>query len=182
MPLAPASCATSRMLTALPSNTFLSARRITIFSLALSSASFSAAGRPASLTALPSTSTSPSEVTVTFTPEGVVDATAELGRSTSLPWFEMTLVVTMKMISRTRKMSVSGVMLISATIASPLSSPPSPLGRERAAMPDLRGLLFVVGRRRRLHVQQRLHQPLARAREQCGDPADAHLQPVVRGE
>src|SRR5262245_8532949 len=182
MPLAPASCARSRMLTALPSNTFLSPRRITIFSLALSSASFSAPGRRASETALPSTSTSPSAVTVTETPVGVVDATAELGRSTSLPWFEMTLVVTMKMIRRTRKMSVSGVMLISATMPSLSSSSPPPLGRDRAAMPDLLVLLLLEGRRGRLDVEQRLHQALARAREQTGDRADAHLQPVERRE
>src|SRR5262245_26849558 len=183
MPLAPASCARSRMFTALPSSTFLSPRRITIFSLALSSADLSAPGSAASETALPSTSTSPAEVTVTVTPLGVVEATAELGRSTSLPWFEITLVVTMKMIRRTRKMSVSGVMLISATMPSEISSsPPPPLGRERAAMPDLLALLFLVGRGGGLDVEQRLDEPLAGAREQARDRAHPHLQPVERGQ
>src|SRR5882724_4986594 len=92
----------------------------------------------------------------------------------------MTLVVTMKMIKRTRKMSVSGVMLISATMPSLPSS--SPLGRERAAMPNLRRLLVLEGRARGLDVEQRLHEPLAGTREQAGDRDVAHLQPVVRGE
>src|SRR5215471_12911752 len=88
----------------------------------------------------------------------------------------------MKMIKRTRKMSVSGVMLISATMPSPPSS--SPLGRERAAMPHLRRLLLLLleSRGRRLDVEQRLHEPLAGAGEQTTHRVVPHLQPVEERE
>ncbi len=67
----------------------------------------------------------------------------------------------MKMISSTRKMSVSGVMLISATMSSPS---PRRLGREL----DGHGGASVAGAggaARRLDVEQRLHEALAGARE-----------------
>src|SRR5262249_55061724 len=152
----------------------------TIFSRARSSRCLSSSGSCSTLTVWSSTWISPAAVTVTFTPEGVASETAELGRSTSLPWLEITEGVTMKMISRTRKMSVSGVMLISATISSPPSS--SPLGRERAAMPHLRGGLRARLDARGLDVQQRLHEALAGAREAGGHAAGADLQVVVGRE
>src|SRR5262245_17848785 len=53
---------------------------------------------------------------VTITPRVSWSSGAALGRSTSAAGFTMAEVVIMKMISRTRNTSVSGVMLISATM------------------------------------------------------------------
>ena len=103
--------------------------------------------------------TVPSSVIVTFTALGGVLVCCASGRSTFFPVFAMTEDVTMKMMRRTRKTSVSGVMLISAMISPSVSvvagekrpsrtsagpCPPSPL---------------------RLDVEQRLHEALGRARE-----------------
>src|SRR5262245_45080639 len=53
---------------------------------------------------------------VTITPRVSWSSGAALGRSTSAAGFTMAEVVIMKMMSSTRKTSVSGVMLISATM------------------------------------------------------------------
>src|SRR4030095_7201504 len=92
-----------------------------------------------------------------------------------LPWLATTEVVTMKMISRTRKTSVSGVMLISATT---LSSPLSSAGRNDVATGGLR---CRQGLARRLDVQERLHEALAGARVGRRERADADLQAGVEG-
>jgi hypothetical protein len=83
-PVAPAFCARSRMLTALPRNTCLSPRRITSFSRESARAASSAAYRFASLVGWSSTRISPSGDTVTVTPCGVVSLTSAPGRSTCL--------------------------------------------------------------------------------------------------
>src|SRR5262245_37983817 len=149
-----------------------SPRRITWRSSVLSSAAFSAASTASRRTAAPSTCTVPSAASVRLTAFGGVELVccAE-GSSTFLPVFAITEEVTMKMISRTRKTSVSGVMLISATIAPSSSSP----GRCTA-------MLALPGVAARLEIQQRLHEALARAREHGGDVADARLQPVEQPE
>src|SRR5690606_13067002 len=177
MPVAPARCAVSRMPTARPSSTARSPRSTTTFSRAPSSAARSAGSSWSSGTTVPSTAISSAAVTVTVTPCGDCAATAASGSATSLPWLEITLLVTMKMISSTRKMSVSGVMLISATMSSPVDS--SALGREWMATADLLG---AHGLRGGPDVEQRLHEPLGRARPGRAHVADLHLQEVVEGE
>src|SRR5262249_41009211 len=85
--------------------------------------------RSASCTAVPATMMAPAFVidTTSDLAAGSTSLVAPLGRLTFTPARDavstMTLDVTMKMMSSTRKMSVSGVMLISAKIApSPTSS------------------------------------------------------------
>src|SRR5215472_7450161 len=173
----------SRMFTASPSSTFRSPRSTTTLSREWARAAFSAAGRACGFTMSSFTWISPWAVIVTLTPVGAADATAELGRSTFLPCVEITDVVTIKMISSTRKMSVSGVMLISATMSSPVSSPA--LGREWMATASLRS----DGRRGRcrcragrFHVQERLDEALAAACKSGGDSVHAYLEIVVEAE
>src|SRR5688500_9947901 len=92
-----------------------------------------------------------------------------------LPWFATTEVVTMKITSSTRNTSVSGVMLISAT--TPSSGFSSSSGRNEA-MAHLRTRRRTVVARRRLEEQERLPEPLARARVGARDQADARLEIV----
>src|SRR5512145_1326687 len=152
----------------------LSPRRITCFSSVFASAASSAARRASRFTAAPSTWMVPSVEMVTFTAFGGVELVCcASGSFTFLPVFAITDEVTMKMISSTRKTSVSGVMLISATISPLVSSSP---GRcvGIANLP--------AGLAARLEVEQRLHEALARAREGGGDVADAGLEPVEEQE
>src|SRR5258705_8185525 len=92
-----------------------------------------------------------------------------------LPWLATTEVVTMKITSRTRKTSVSGVMLISATTPSSRSSSSSGRYEGMRHLPARRSAVLV---RRRLEEQERLHEPLARARVRARDQADARLEIV----
>src|SRR2546425_5561833 len=70
-------------------------------------------------------------------------------------------LVIMKMISRTRKMSVSGVMLISAMTSEPRFSSS--------------GLKAISGN----HALQQLHRVYAKQR---GDVGDAHLEIIVKDQ
>src|SRR5438132_1334578 len=75
------------------------------------------------------TNTSCAGVMVTSTPFGWSSLSAALGRSTSAAGLTMAEVVIMKMMSRTRNTSVSGVTLISATMrprVCPLNSAMAP--------------------------------------------------------
>src|SRR5882762_1889629 len=90
------------------------------------------------------------------------------GRSTLLPWFVSWVLVTMKMMRSTRKMSVSGVTLISATIApssaASTSVRPSDTDRLLARGPLAEG-------------HQQIIRPFAPDARQV---ADAHHEGVVR--
>src|SRR5262245_15523087 len=92
-----------------------------------------------------------------------------------LPWLATTEVVTMKITSSTRNTSVSGVMLISAT--TPSSGFSSSSGRNEA-MRHLPARRAAFARTRRLQEQERLHEPLARARVGARDHADPGLEIV----
>src|SRR4029450_11764810 len=96
-----------------------------------------------------------------------------------LPWLATTEVVTMKITSSTRKTSVSGVMLISATTPSSRSSSSS--GRYEG-MRHLRTRLGALARGRGLEEQERLHEALARARVGARDQPDARLEIVEEQE
>ena len=107
---------------------------------------------------MPESTTRPSLSTATerSVEAGMTSAALPLGRFTfspafaaPAPWFTMTELVTMKMMSSTRKMSVSGVMLISAKTASlgvvirgawgPCRSPSRALARRRRGDRGQRG-------------------------------------------
>jgi len=64
-------------------------------------------------------------VRVTVVPRDSERVATAFGRLTLPPDSIIAELVIIKMISRTRKISVKGVMLISATISELLSSPPS---------------------------------------------------------
>ena len=96
------------------------------------------------MTTLPESTTRPSLSTATerSVEAGITSAALPLGRFTfspafaaPAPWFTMTELVTMKMMSSTRKMSVSGVMLISEKTASSDSSSAVPGTRPIAILP-----------------------------------------------
>src|SRR5882724_8022996 len=97
-----------------------------------------------------------------------------------LPWLATTEVVTMKITSSTRKTSVSGVMLISATTPSSRSSSSS--GRYEGMRHLLARRRAALARRRGLEEQQRLHEALARPGVGARDQADARLEIVEEQE
>src|SRR5215470_8699511 len=108
------------------------------------------------------------DTTSDFAP-GSMSFVAPLGRFTFTPCRDavstMTLDDTMKMMSRTRKMSVSGVMLISAKI------PPPPSTSSSGSLPSaILGLLGAV---------QRLEEFFDEQLELDGDPRQALVEVVV---
>src|SRR5262249_7782940 len=125
-PFAPASLARPRTRTTSPSTTCRSPARITTFSLVCPRASLrTVASEPSSPgTGRPFTKISCDGVIVTMTPFCSCSSAFDCGRSTP-SGFIIADVVIMKMISRTRKTSVSGVTLISATMP-----------RRRVPLPD----------------------------------------------
>src|SRR5688572_890224 len=100
------------------------------------------------------------------TPPTCPAAVCERGRFTLRPVCASVVLVTMKMISSTRKMSVSGVTLISATTSS--SRPVSSLSGDMAM-----DQLLVLARERELFDAEAQEGP------ECADLAE---QPVVRAE
>jgi len=115
-----------------PSSAWTITRVSGFFCLASSNAFFNSS----SVTTLPATTRRPSASTATdrSAAVGVMSAALPLGRLTLSPafapppglWLTITELVTMKMMSSTRKMSVSGVMLISEKTLSAASSSPVP--------------------------------------------------------
>src|SRR6266481_4155458 len=101
-------------------------------------------------------------------PEGSAPPAPARGRFTFVPCWVSAVLVTMKMISRTRKMSVSGVTLISATMSSPPSSPAS------TRLSDTTDTSFPRPPRRQF--DQQLVSPLA---PHGGEVADAYHERVV---
>src|SRR4029077_6748228 len=99
---------------------------------------------------------------VTMMPLVSVSSSAALGRSTSAAGFTIAEVVIMKMMSSTRKTSVSGVTLISATM-----------------WPRVCALNSAIGPPRRCHP---LEEPRAPDAQRAVDPFDAVLQVVVEDE
>src|SRR5688572_934669 len=130
--------------------------------------------RSSSLTGCPETRTSPDfrmETTSDLAP-GSSSLVAPFGRLTFTPSREavstMTLDETMKMIRSTRKMSVSGVMLMSAKM--PASPPVSSSGSLPSAIPGLRLALGVA---------QRLEELVDEQLELDGDAREALVEVVV---
>src|SRR5262249_54870184 len=99
---------------------------------------------------------------VTTIPLVSVSSSAALGRSTSAAGFTIAEVVIMKMMSSTRKTSVSGVTLISATM-----------------WPRVCALNSAIGPPRRRH---RLEKPRTADAQRAVDPFDAVLEVVVEDE
>src|SRR5262249_54617372 len=117
-PVAPASLASPRTRTTSPSTTCRSPARITTLSGLRASVSRSTLASEASSagTGRSFANTSFAGVIVTMTPFASSWVSGAFGRSTSAAGFTIAEVVIMKMIRRTRKTSVSGVTLISATM------------------------------------------------------------------
>src|SRR5277367_2158395 len=192
----PAPLAISITSTTLPWGTPSSAWMTTSVDGFFATVSASAFFSSSTVTTSPASTSRPSARTATerSVVAGVTSAALPLGRLTlrpalaaPWPWLTMTELVTMKIISSTRKMSVKGVMLMSAKTAS--ASSPSVPGTFPIAMalcPLAR--LGGHGRSRRLGLErhgnggplaQRLDKFLSQEPYLNADAADARLEVVV---
>src|SRR5262245_22865938 len=118
--VAPARWAIERIFTASPKITSLSPSKITGISFCASTKGRSAISSSARVVGLLLTKISFCGVTVMTICRGSDCVSCTCGRLMLAPDCTIATLVTMKMINSTRKMSVSGVMLISAMMAEPL--------------------------------------------------------------
>src|SRR5215510_11653852 len=130
---------------------------------------------------------------VTITPRVSCSSAAALGRSTSAAGFTMAEVVIMKMMSSTRKTSVSGVTLISATMwprvwALPNAMGPPPGGHrlEDAGAADAQRRIDALHAVLQVFVEHQRHdadrEPERGGDQRLRDAAGDHAEAAGAGE
>src|SRR5581483_2692048 len=118
--VAPARCATDRILTVSPKRTSLSPSKITGISFCASMSGRSSDSISANVVGVLLTKISFCGVTVITICRGSDFVSSTCGKLILAPDCTIATLVTIKMINSTKKMSVNGVMLISAIMAEPL--------------------------------------------------------------